>query len=315
MDRKMHHCGTVAVMGPPNAGKSTLVNALVGQKVAIVTSKPQTTRNQITGIMTTKNGQAIFIDTPGITPPRQLPRNPLNKIMSQAAWQTFASADAIMIVLDSDLYIRHEEFLQKDMDPIIKSIQNEIRPIIVVVNKVDLFHDKSRMLPLLSLISSMIPNADIYPISAIHEDGIEELRNLVLSLLPQGDAIYPEDQTSTLSIRFLASEIIREKLFNSLFQELPYSVAVEIENWEESKDSDQIIINAVIYVSRPSHKAIVIGKNGQNLKKVGTDARKGINELTGKRVHLELWVKVRENWTADPYFLHENCLISNNVEE
>ncbi|MBR5735037.1 MAG: GTPase Era [Desulfovibrionaceae bacterium] len=303
--KKAHRFGRVAIMGPPNAGKSTLTNALVGQKVAIVTAKPQTTRNRVTGILTEPDAQVVFMDTPGVQALRTHLRGQMGKMMSQSAWQTFSDADLIMLVADADLYLRHEDFLEKDLSPLLKALAEEERPVIVAVNKVDLFHDKSRMLPLLTLLSSRLPKAEIFPLSALRRDGVAELRRLIIEKLPEGEALYPEDQVSTLPMRFMASEIIREQLFERLRQEVPYSIAVEIENWEEDEGRDQVIINAAIYVSRPSHKAMVIGKGGSGIKAIGTEARRQIAEMIGRKVHLELWVKVREDWSEDERLLNE----------
>lgn len=294
-----HRCGWVALMGPPNAGKSTLLNALIGQKVAIVTSKPQTTRNQVVGILSEKDAQVIFMDTPGI---HQL-RGRMNKMLLQTAWQSMNAADAIVILLDTDLYIRHPEHLDRDIQPLIEPIAAETRPVVVVLNKIDIFRDKSKMLPLLERLHEMWPNAEVFPASALNKDGLPKLLELLKSYMPVAPALYPDDQLSTLPVRFMASEIIREKLFMKLRQELPYSTAVEIEKWTEAPEGEQVVVNAVIYVSRPSHKSMVIGKMGATIKEIGTEARKEIQELIGQRVHLELWVKVREGWTEDIGFM------------
>ena len=204
-----YRCGWVALMGPPNAGKSTLLNALLGQKVTIVTPKPQTTRNQIVGILTDEEAQVIFMDTPGLTQVR----GRLSKTMIQAVWQSLGQADVIMPILDSHLYIRHPEFLDRDLAPVAEALASDERPMIVVANKVDLFSDKSRMLPLLTRLHEMWPRAEIFPTSALHKDGLPELRALIRSKLPEGPAQFPEDQISTASLRFMAAEIIRENSF------------------------------------------------------------------------------------------------------
>lgn len=297
-----HRCGWVALMGPPNAGKSTLTNALVGQKVAIVTAKPQTTRNRIVGILTQKDAQIIFMDTPGIHALRGQTRGQLGKIMVQSAWQSFATAQCILLVLDGELYLRKPEFMERDLAPLIQPLVEEERPVVVVVNKVDMFHDKSRMLPLLESVAAMFPKAAIFPVSALRRNGVEQLLELVRSHLPEGDAQFPADQLSTAPMRFMAAEIIREKLFEKLYQEVPYSVAVDVEVWDE--EPDRVLIHAAIFVARPSHKAMVIGRAGEGIKAIGTAARKEIRDLLDKKVHLELWVKVREDWVDDAQFLH-----------
>ena len=297
-----HRCGWVALMGPPNAGKSTLTNALVGQKVAIVTAKPQTTRNRIVGILTQKDAQVIFMDTPGVHALRGQTRGQLGKIMVQSAWQSFAVANCIVLVIDGDLYLRKPDFMERDLAPLIQPLAEEERPVVVVVNKVDLFHDKSRMLPLLESVAQMFPKAEIFPASALRRNGVEQLLELIRSHLPEGEAQFPEDQLSTAPMKFMAAEIIREKLFEKLYQEVPYSVAVDVEVWDE--EDDRVLIHAAIYVAKPSHKAMVIGRAGEGIKAIGTAARKESRDLVDKKVHLELWVKVREDWVDDPQFLH-----------
>ena len=289
-------------MGPPNAGKSTLTNALVGQKVAIVTAKPQTTRNRIVGILTQKDAQVIFMDTPGVHALRGQTRGQLGKIMVQSAWQSFAVANCIVLVIDGDLYLRKPDFMERDLAPLIQPLAEEERPVVVVVNKVDLFHDKSRMLPLLESVAQMFPKAEIFPASALRRNGVEQLLELIRSHLPEGEAQFPEDQLSTAPMKFMAAEIIREKLFEKLYQEVPYSVAVDVEVWDE--EDDRVLIHAAIYVAKPSHKAMVIGRAAEGIKAIGTAARKEIRDLVDKKVHLELWVKVREDWVDDPQFLH-----------
>jgi len=297
MSQTEHRCGWVAMMGPPNAGKSTLLNAFLGQKVAIVTPKPQTTRHQISGILSRPDAQIIFMDTPGI---HQL-RGKMNKMLLQTAWQAMSGADVVMVVLDSDLYIRKPDFFDNDIEPLSEAILNETRPVAVVVNKVDLFRDKAKMLPLLERLSKLWPNAEVFPVSAKNADGLTPVLEFIKSRLPASPPLYPADQLSTMPLRFMAAEVVREKLFLDLRQELPYYTAVEIEKWDDT--GDRIIVNAIIYVARKTHKAMVIGKGGQNLKSVGTAARKELQEMTGKKVHLELWVKVREGWTEDIGFL------------
>ena len=273
-----------------------------GPKVAIVTAKPQTTRNRIVGILTQKDAQVIFMDTPGVHALRGQTRGQLGKIMVQSAWQSFAVANCIVLVIDGDLYLRKPDFMERDLAPLIQPLAEEERPVVVVVNKVDLFHDKSRMLPLLESVAQMFPKAEIFPASALRRNGMEQLLELIRSHLPEGEAQFPEDQLSTAPMKFMAAEIIREKLFEKLYQEVPYSVAVDVEVWDE--EDDRVLIHAAIYVAKPSHKAMVIGRAGEGIKAIGTAARKEIRDLVDKKVHLELWVKVREDWVDDPQFLH-----------
>ncbi len=294
-----HKCGWVALMGPPNAGKSTLLNSLLGQKVSIVTPRPQTTRNQIVGILSEDNGQIIFMDTPGMAQVR----GRLSKTMLQSAWQSMAQAEMIVLILDGNLYIRKPEFLDSDLATLGEALRTEDRPVCVLVNKIDLFSDKSKMLPLLIRLGELFPKAEIFPASALRRDGLSTFKEILYKHLPQAPAVFPADQLSTAPLRFMVSEIVREKLFLHLKQEVPYSVAVDIEQWEENPAQNQTIVHAVIYVARSSHKAMVIGRAGASIKAIGSAARKEIVELLETKVHLELWVKVRENWTEDVGFL------------
>lgn len=287
-------------MGPPNAGKSTLLNSYLGQKVAIVTPRPQTTRNQITGILSEPGAQIIFMDTPGI---HQL-RGKMNRLLLQSTWQAMDNADALLLVLDGDMYARKQDFLDNDVKPILPALQAEKRPVLIAVNKVDLLGDKSRLLPLLETLHEALPEAEIFPVSALTGNGLPELLAKLKAVLPEAPAQFPDDQLSTLPLRFMAAELVREKLFLSMRQELPYSTAVDIEKWEELPESNLTRIHAVIYVGRASHKGMVIGQRGKNLKQVGESARKEIAELLGTKVYLELWVKVKENWPEDLNFLH-----------
>ena len=304
MSSSNFRCGWVAIMGPPNAGKSTLLNTFLGQKVAIVTPKAQTTRNRITGILSDADAQIIFMDTPGI----HATRGKLNRLLSQTAWDASKDADVIMVMLDAELYLRRPEYMEKDIKPLLEAIRAETRPVLVLANKVDLIGDKSKLLPLMEQLHATWPLAELFPVSALNKVGLEGLVAKIKKDLPEGEAQFPADQLSTVPVRFMATESIREKLFLNLHQELPYAVAVDIENWEEDPARDLTIINAVIYVTRPSQKAIVIGKGGANLKKVGQAARLEIAEILGTKVHLELWVKVREDWTEDLGFLHSLAL-------
>ena len=300
MSETPFRCGWVALMGPPNAGKSTLLNAYLGQKVAIVSPKPQTTRNQITGILSEKDAQVIFMDTPGV---HQL-RGKMNRLIVQSAWQAMEGADVIAIMIDADYYARTPDALARDIGPFIKPIEAETRPVFVIANKVDLLGDKSLLLPLFTTLHESWPKAEIFPLSALKGEGLPQLLEALKKALPEGEAQFPEDQLSTVPTRFMAAEIVREKLFLSLKQELPYLTAVDIEAWEEDPVTGHVTIHAVIYVAKASHKAIVIGHAGRHIKEVGQSARKDIMALLGCKVHLELWVKVRENWVDDVSFLH-----------
>ena len=293
-------CGWAAVIGPPNAGKSTLLNACLGQKVAIVSPLPQTTRNQITGILSDETAQLIFMDTPGILQTR----GKMNRLLAQAAWNALSGADIVCVMLDADLAVRRPDFLENDLAPLRKPIEEEKRPVFVIANKVDLLGDKNRLLPLLETLHGWWPKAEIYPTSALKREGLVTLLEAMKKALPEAEAQFPMDQISTLPMRFMVAEIVREKLFLSLKQEVPYSTAVDIEAWVEDTETGHVTINAVIYVGRAGHKAIVIGRAGSNLKNIGQTARKEIEELISRRVRLELWVKVKENWMDDTAILH-----------
>ena len=295
----MHKFGMVALIGPPNAGKSTLMNKYLGQKVAIVSPKPQTTRNRISGILTTDESQIVFLDTPGI---HQL-RGKMNRFLLESAWSALSSADAVVVLLDAALYSIKPGLFEKEIAPLVKPIAESGRPVLVAVNKIDRVKDKSLLLPVMSRLAELWPEAEYVPVSALRGQGTDHLMKQIMEFVPEGPPMFPEDQISTAPLRFMASEIIREKLFYSLRQELPYSTAVEIEVWDEETRDDMVLVNAIIYTSRKSHKGMIIGKQGSNLKRIGTEARQDIAELVGTKVHLELWVKVREGWTEDPGFL------------
>ncbi len=295
-----YRCGWVAVIGPPNAGKSTLLNTYLGQKVAIVSPLPQTTRNQITGILSDEEAQVLFMDTPGILQTR----GKMNRLLAQSAWNALRGADVVCVMLDADLSVRRPDFMENDLAPLRKPVAEETRPVFVIANKVDLLGDKSRMLPLLETLHEWWPKAEIFPTSALKGEGLPGLLAAIKKELPEAEAQFPVDQISTLPMRFMVAEIVREKLFLSLKQEVPYSTAVDIEAWQEDPNTGHVTINAVIYVGRPGHKAIVIGRAGANLKNVGQTARKEIETLLERKVRLELWVKVKDNWMDDTAVLH-----------
>ncbi|MDR1489385.1 MAG: GTPase Era [Desulfovibrio sp.] len=293
-------CGLVALIGPPNAGKSTFLNKCLGRKVAIVSPLPQTTRNRITGILSEKDAQVIFVDTPGI----HKPRGKMNRAMVHSAWQSLESADVVGIIIDADLYARHPDFFANDTASLHGATTDATRPVFIIANKVDLLGDKSRLLPLLEAADSTWPGAEIFPVSSASGEGLPQLLAAIKNALPESPPLFPEDMLSTLPLRFMAAEIIREKLFLFLRQELPYSTAVDIEAWEEDAKSGHVTIHAVIYVAKSTHKAMVIGHAGRNIKQVGQSARKEIMELLGRKAHLQLWVKIKENWADDHAFLH-----------
>jgi len=295
-----HRFGQVALIGPPNAGKSTLLNALLGQKLAIVSPKPQTTRNQLAGILNTDEAQIVLLDTPGVHIPRG---SKLNSRLVEAAWMALHQAQAIVIVLDALFYSRKPDILEKDIKLLARPVERSGLPVIVALNKTDALPDMSAMLPVMARLGEAWPGVEIVPVSALRGKGLDALVKAMTGHLPEGDALYPEDQLSTAPMRFLAAEIIREKLFLALTQELPYNTAVAIEHWQDTAKGARV--SAVIYVARDRHKGMVIGTGGKVLKDIGTKARMDLMELTGGAVHLELFVKVREDWTEDEYFLNE----------
>lgn len=291
----------MAIIGPPNAGKSTLLNSILGQKLAIVSPKPQTTRNRISGILTMNQTQIVFLDTPGVHQSKQ----PMNRYLVQSAWQALSGADQVLIVLDALLYIRNQRKLKADLMHLQSSELLSTMQMALVLNKVDLVQDKQSLLPLMQSLHQAWPEAKIFPVSADQGQGVSKLLEHVLQCLPFGPVLYPEAQLSTLPMRFLASEIIREKLFLSLEQELPYSLAVQIESWQEDQKAGLTWVQGLIFVSRASHKPMIIGKNGAMLKKVGQAARLELETILGQRVHLELWVKVKPKWNRSQRYLQE----------
>lgn len=292
--------GIVAIIGPPNAGKSTLLNSFLGQKLAIVTPKPQTTRNRISGILSLDQAQVVFLDTPGLHQSLQA----MNRHLVQSAWQALAEADLVLLVLDSRRCI-HNQKLQQDLEQLKGSWYLQQDQLAVVLNKVDQLGDKKQLLPVIDFLGQAWPGAEAFPASALQQQGTREILEYILQRLPPGPALYPEDQLSTLPLRFLASEVIREKLFLRLQQELPYSLAVQIEGWQEDEASGLVRIQAVIYVARTAHKPMLIGKKGRMLKQVGQEARLALEDTLGLQVHLELWVKVRQDWTRNQRALQE----------
>ena len=291
--------GFIALIGPPNAGKSTFLNKVLGEKIAIVSPKPQTTRTSITGIHTTSKSQIVFLDTPGI----HAARSKLNRTLIDAAWRSLRDAHGVVLFLDAAKYALNNQALARDLRPLEARLIKSTLPMVVALNKTDLVKPKMRLLELLEICAQRWPGVELVPISARTGDGLEQLLGVLQNFLSSGEAFFPEDQLSTVSVRFMASEIIREKLFFALHQELPYHLAVEIEEWEEEPEQNFTMISAVIYTSKNSHKGIIVGRQGQNLKHIGQQARQELKKLLGGKVHLNLWVKVREGWTEDGHFL------------
>lgn len=281
-------CGFVALIGAPNAGKSTLLNQLVGSKIAIVTHKVQTTRARIRAIALEGTTQIIFVDTPGIF----LPKRKLDEEMVHAAWAGAADADATVLLIGA------RDGLNDDNVRIIKGLEATGAKAILAINKIDLVPHEN-LLQLAADLNARYPFTDTYMISALKGHGVADLRTALANRMPKGPWLYPEDQIADVPMRVLASEITREKLYLRLHDELPYASTVETEQWTEKKDGS-VRIEQVIYVERDSQKKIVLGKNGQTIKKIGQAAREEITETIGQTAHLFLFVKVREKWADDP---------------
>jgi GTP-binding protein Era len=296
-NESVHRCGYAAIVGRPNVGKSTLLNALVGTKLSIVTPKPQTTRHRILGILTQPSSQIVFVDTPGI---HSTGRRVMNQFMNRSATSSLADADVVIFMLEALVWNDEDE-------RILQRVKQAKRPTILLINKIDRVRDKALLLPHLGMLSQKMQFVDIVPISAENRVNLAELPQLVEKHLPEAPPFYPPDQVTDRSERFLAAEIIREKLTWRTREELPYGIAVEIERFEEEEGRDdgkrRIAIGAVIWVERTGQKAIVIGGGGERLKEIGRLARLELNTLFDAVVHVELWVKVKENW-AD----NENAL-------
>ncbi|WP_430398550.1 GTPase Era [Ferrovibrio sp.] len=281
-------CGYVAIVGAPNAGKSTLLNALVGAKISIVSSKVQTTRARITGIGMEGQTQLIFLDTPGIFAPKRR----LDRAMVQAAWGGVDDADVILMVVDA---VRGYDDETRE---ILKRLKEQKTPVVLALNKVDKLL-REKLLGLTQAMNNDFPFAATFMISAEKGDGVGDLRRDLARRMPEGPWLYPEDQLADVPMRFLAAEITREKLFNALRQELPYAATVETEDWKDQKDG-AAKINQVIFVERETQKKIVIGEGGAMLKRIGANARREMEEQFERRVHLFLFVKVRGDWGDDP---------------
>lgn len=296
-----HRFGHVALIGPTNAGKSTFVNRVVGQKVSIVSPKPQTTRNRISGILTTSGAQIVFLDTPGLH--RQ--SRGISPLLLRSAWNALPLADVVLLFFDAKAFAQKPALIETETRPLVKALAGNPVPMLVAVNKVDIVRPKERLLPVLGELARIFPRAELFPVSALSGQGVDEVVAAVVSRLPEAPPLYAEDEITTAPMRFLAAEAVREKLFLALGQELPYGLAVEVEQWDERTTPGLTRIALAIHVARPSHKAIVIGKGGEMLKKVGSEARAEIEEMLGGRAHLELWVKVTPDWPGDKGFVRE----------
>jgi len=281
--------GYVGLIGRPNAGKSTLLNHLVGEKIAAVSNKPQTTRHKIQGIVTSDDGQIVFIDTPGVHKPGYL----LNRRMMAAVHDAILSVDVVVLLRDASVSTGNGDNF------VLQLVTESGKTAILVLNKIDKIHDKKMLLPLIEWYSKEYDFAEIVPISALKGDAIDNLLKQIVKHLPVGEAIFAEDEMTDQSMRTLVSEMVREKILQTTGDEIPYVTAVVTEKYDES-DSEKTEIYCAIYVERSSQKGIIIGKGGIKLKKIGTEARVDIENLLGKKVFLKLFVKVVEDWRNRP---------------
>ena len=280
-------CGYVALIGRPNVGKSTLMNFILGQKISITSHRPQTTRHRIVGIKTTEEAQFVYVDTPGI---HDNEKKAMNRYMNRTAGASFKDVDVIVLLVDAMRWTNEDEL-------VIKRLQHVTTPVVLAVNKVDLVKKKEDLLPYIEKIKNKYDFKDIIPVSAMKGDNIEGFEKTILTFLPKSEPFYDEDQITDRSSRFLAAEIIREKLTRNLTQELPYNLTVEIEKF--SVDGNLLDVAAVIWVERDNQKAIIIGKSGSKLKDMGTKARIDMEKLFERKVFLQLWVKVKSGWSDD----------------
>jgi GTP-binding protein Era len=280
-------CGYVAIVGRPNVGKSTLLNHLLGQKISITSRKPQTTRHQVLGIKTDRQHQIIFVDTPGLHSDAD---KAINRYMNRAASSAIRDVDVIVFVVDRTARTSEDQM-------VLEQVQRSGLPVILAINKVDLLADKSQLLPHLQLLADKADFAAVMPLSALQQHNVEQLEQEILQFLPESEHFFPEDQITDRSQRFLAAEIVREKIMRQLGEELPYAVTVEIE--EFALDGAVLHISAVILVERKGQKKILIGDKGSRLRSIGTDARVDMERLFDSRVMLRLWVKVKSGWSDD----------------
>lgn len=280
-------CGYIAIVGRPNVGKSTLLNCLIGKKISIVSSKPQTTRQQILGIKTIGSAQLIYIDTPGM---HKVAKRAMNRYMNRLANAGILDADITIFTIEATHW-REEDML------VLEKLKQTQGPVILAINKVDLIKDKTSLLPFISRLRSLFNFMDIVPLSAKKNDNVEVLEKIIIQYLPSGLPLFPEEQVTDKDERFQVAELIREKLIKETLQELPYTTTIILESFKTT--SKIVNIHATIWVERSSQKPIVIGKQGERLKKIGTLARMEIEKLLRKKVFLRLWVKVKSDWTDD----------------
>jgi GTP-binding protein Era len=292
--KEIFHSGFVSLIGRPNVGKSTLLNSILGQKIAITSDKPQTTRNRILGIHNVEAGQILFLDTPGI----HRARGRLNKFMVDQALAACADVDVILFLIEAnDPPGGGDEF-------IIEMLSRSQIPVVLVINKMDLI-PRERLLPLMADYAARFPFREIIPVSALTKEGLDDLVATVKSLLPAGPRYYPDDMVTDLPERFIVAEMVREQVMRQAREEVPYGVAVTVETFTESPEKNLVVINAVIHVERDSPKRIIVGHGGARIRAIGQSARMSIERLLGCRVFLELFVKVQKNWTDSDRLLKE----------
>lgn len=280
--------GMVAVVGRPNVGKSSLVNALVGRKISIVAPKPQTTRHQIQGVLHEERGQVVFVDTPGL---HRKASRALNRYMNDAATSALSDVDVVLFVTESGRWTDED-------DAVLEKLRELKAPVGLIINKVDKIGDKAALLPEIEKRAAMREYAFVVPLSAMKRSNLQALVDELFARVPEGPALYPEGQVAGHDLSFTVSETVREKLIKALAQELPYALTVETEKLE--REGNLLRASAIIWVERDGHKKIVIGEDGAMLKRIGTAARRELEYLTGAKVFLKLWVRVKENWTDDP---------------
>jgi GTP-binding protein Era len=280
-------CGYIALVGRPNVGKSTLLNRILGQKISITSRRPQTTRHRVLGIKTLPHAQLIYVDTPGI---HDFNGRAMNRYMNRTASSVLADVDVVVFLVEGLRWTADDEL-------VLKKLAQTGSPVILAVNKIDVLDKREALLPGLQALAEKFPFKEIIPLSAHKGDNIAALESCIEALLPEGPPLFPEDQVTDRSVRFLAAELVREKLFRKLGRELPYCLTVQIEEYRSEPGMTHI--HALIWVERDSQKNIVIGKGGRVLKEVGREARLDIEDLIGNRVNLKLWVKIKEGWADD----------------
>jgi GTP-binding protein Era len=295
MSDKNTYCGYAAIVGRPNVGKSTLLNDLMGFKLSITSSKPQTTRHRLLGVDTEHNYQTLYVDTPGL---HQAAKNALNRLLNKAALRSLREIDVVLFVVECGRWQADDEWVLSHLKEIKKSV-----PVIAVVNKIDKFPEREAILPFLQELSEKFAFTQIVPISALKGEQIPALKKLVRDYLPECPFLFPEDMVSDRSERFIVAEMVREKLMRTLEQELPYGLTVTIEAL--AKEDDLVRISAIIWIEKEGHKKIVIGKGGDQLKKIGKLARRDLERYFGQQVYLQLWVKVKSGWSDDDRLLKQ----------